>query len=158
MADQQHTSIRTIADKVNYYAPYAQREGGTYKGGRSSLQVAWVPRQSGQDKSWVALRQGMGVGVVNENPPWSLVSADGGIHTILSRPVLHGPRHQQEPVLPLAAHRGRLLAVMPKPPAGRPGKNLYGSALPLTHIGSGRPVGGVHIPAGKDATGQALRA
>ena len=67
-------------------------EGGTYResrhkglGGRSILQVARVPQRSGQDKSWVALRQGMGVGFVNENPSWNAVSADGDIHRVRTR-------------------------------------------------------------------------
>ena len=49
------------------------------------MQVARVPWWSGQDKSWVAVRKGMGVGVVNENPCWSPVSADGDIHTVRTR-------------------------------------------------------------------------
>ena len=49
------------------------------------MQVARVPRRSGHDKSWVALRQGIGVGFVNENRSWSPVSADEDIHTVLTR-------------------------------------------------------------------------
>ena len=72
--------------------PQREREGGTHRGsrhkrlgGQSILQVAGVPRRNGQDKSCAALRQGMGVGVVNENPCWSPVSADGDIHTVRTR-------------------------------------------------------------------------